>query len=173
MSISLYDQAVTALGHSLGNLKDLLAKAEAYAEAEGIDEKVLLESRMAPTMRDLTFQVQVATDVARKGIARLAGTEAPSWPDDESSFAELRQRIGNALSYFGEFSPDQFEGADEKTVHVPLRDRTHEFTGREYLLFFIIPNVYFHATTTYNLLRLNGMKLGKRDFLGSLTPERD
>lgn len=170
MTVSVYDQTITALGHALGNLKHVLEKAEAHATAEEIDPQVLLRARLFPDMRDLTFQVQVATDVARRGIARLAGQEAPSWPDDEQSFAELRQRIDNTLAYFNEFSPEQFEGSDERTIEVPLRDKTHEFSGRDYLLHFIIPNVYFHSATAYNLMRHNGVKLGKRDFLGSLAP---
>lgn len=172
MTISVYDQSVTALAHALGNLRNILGKAEAHAQAEGIEPDALLRARLFPDMRDFVFQVQVATDVARRGVARLAGTEAPSWPDDEQTFAELEDRVGKAIDYLESFEPGQLEGADEREIELPLRDRTHRLAGRDYLLHFILPNVYFHAATAYNLMRHNGVKLGKKDFVGSFTPER-
>ena len=172
MAISEFDQSVVALRHALRNLLNIVRKAEAHADAEGIEPEALLHARLYPDMRDFVFQVQVATDVARRGVARLAGTEAPSWPDDEQSFAELGRRIENAIAYLGEFEPEQLEGAGQREIALELRDQTHEMSGQDYLLHFILPNVYFHASTAYALMRHNGVKLGKRDFIGSFSPER-
>ena len=172
MAIPEYDQSVVALRHALRNLLNVVNKAAAHAEAEGIEPGALLRSRLFPDMRDFVFQIQVATDVARLGVARLAGAEAPSWPDDEDSFADLATRIENAIRYLGEFEPGQLDGAGQREVSLTLRDGTHELSGQDYLLHFVLPNVYFHASTAYALMRHNGVKLGKRDFIGSFTPER-
>ena len=172
MTISNYDLAVGQMRHALKGLLHILEKGEAHASESDIDPEVLLEARLAPDMRDFVFQVQVATDVARRGIARLAGTEAPSWPDEEKTFAELRERVQNALDYFETFTADQFEDADGRDIALPLRDQTHEMSGSDYLQCFIHPNVYFHISIAYALLRKHGVELGKRDFLGSLTMQR-
>jgi len=172
MTISSYDLTVAQMRHALGNLVGILDKAAAHVADTGIEPGDLLTAKLAPDMRDFTFQIQVATDVARRGIARLAGEEAPSWPDEETSIEALRARVQNALDYFETFSPEQFEGADERDIQLPLRDKTHEMSGADYIQCFIAPNVYFHISIAYALLRQHGVELGKRDFLGSLTMDR-
>ena len=172
MTISNYDLAVAQMRHALGALIRMLDKAETYVAEADVDPADLLEAKLAPDMRDFVFQVQVATDVARRGIARLAGTEAPSWADEEQSLAELRTRVQNALDYFGTFTAERFDGADSRDIALKLRDKTHEMCGADYLQCFIMPNVYFHLSIAYALLRQNGVELGKRDFLGALTLER-
>ena len=172
MTISNYDLSVAEMRHALRNLSGILDKAIAHVSDTGMDANELLQAKLAPDMRDFTFQIQVATDVARRGIARLAGTEAPSWADEEKSLEELKRRVQNALDYFEAFKPEQFDGADQRDIQVPLRDKTHEMIGADYLQCFIAPNVYFHISIAYALLRQHGVELGKRDFLGSLTMER-
>lgn len=172
MTISNYDLSVAQMRHALGALVRILDKAEAYVEESDIDAETLLEARLAPDMRNFAFQIQVATDVARRGIARLAGTEAPSWEDNEDSLAALRDRVQNTLDYFESFTPEQFDGADSRDIALTLRDGTHEMNGADYIQAFIAPNVYFHISMAYALLRKHGVELGKRDFLGSLGLER-
>jgi len=117
-------------------------------------------------MFPLGRQVQIAADIARKGAARLAGLEAPPVEDNETTFAELITRLKNTIAYLKTFEPTQIDGSEEKLISLPLRDRTIDFDGLSYLLYFVQPNVYFHVTTTYNILRHCGVALGKLDFLG-------
>lgn len=172
MTISNYDLSVVSLRHSLKNLQNIARKAEAHADAEGISHDALLRSRLFPDMLDFIKQIQIATDVTKGGVARLSGTEAPSWEDNEASFADVHARIQKALDYLDGFTADQFEGADERDIALALRDQTHEMSGQNYLLHFVLPNVYFHVATAYGLMRHSGVKLGKRDFIGSFSPER-
>ena len=150
----------------LPNLKGILSKAEADAEARKIEPRVFLQARLAPDMFDLTRQVQVVTDLVKGGFARLAGAEVPSWDDKESSFAELRARIDKTLEYTRTFEPARFADAETRQVVLKFPGATFEYTGRDYLLGFVVPNVYFHVTVAYAILRHNGVPLGKRDFLG-------
>lgn len=168
MSISIYDQSVARMSHMLRNLDNIVSKAEAYAEANDIEPAVLLKARLFPTMRDFTFQVQVATDMAKSCVARLTGTDVPKWSDDEETFADIHGRIKKALDFLATFKPEQFEGCETHELELKLRSHTVNFTGQSYLLGFVLPNFYFHMTTAYNLLRHNGVELGKRDFLGEI-----
>ena len=168
MSISIYEQSIGRMTHMLKNLDRIVSKAEAYAEEKEIDPAVLLRARLFPTMRDFIFQIQVATDMAKSCAARLAGKEVPKWDDDEETFADVHARIRKALDYIGEFDPGQFEGSETVEFELKLRSHTVPFTGKSYLLGFVLPNFYFHMTTAYDLLRHNGLDLSKRDFLGDI-----
>ncbi len=166
MTISVYDMSIGSMSRMLENLDKIVSKAEAYADAEDIEPPALLRARLFPNMRDFIFQVQVTTDMAKSCAARLSGTDIPKWPDDEQSFAEVRARIRKARDYLATFEPDQFEGSEKRKIKLKLRDRTLNMDGKRYLLGFVLPNFYFHMTTAYNLLRHNGLDIGKADFLG-------
>ncbi|MEI6064158.1 MAG: DUF1993 domain-containing protein [Pseudanabaena sp. ELA748] len=167
MTISMYQVAVPSLVRSLNNLVAILEKGAAHAEAKKIDPSVLIGSRLYPDMLPLSRQVQIACDIARRGVARLAGTEAPAIADTEVTFAELGDRIRNVVTYIESFTPEQIDGSEEKVITLPIGKETMTFAGQAYLLFFILPNVYFHVTTAYDILRHCGIEVGKRDFLGA------
>lgn len=166
MSLSMYEAAVPPLARSLRNLSTILAKAAAHAEARGIEPVVLMQSRLYPDMFPLVRQVQIATDIARRGLARLAGGECPAMEDNETGFEELIRRIEATLAYLDSLAPDQIDGTETRPIELPIRGETLHFSGQTFLLFFVLPNVYFHVTTAYDILRHNGVELGKRDFLG-------
>lgn len=167
MTISMYQVAVPSVVRSLNNLVAILEKGAAHAEAKKIDPAVLIASRLYPDMFPLSRQVQIASDIARRGVARLAGTEAPALEDKETTFAELCDRLRNVIAFIETFTPEQIDGSEEKVINLPIGKETMTFAGQDYLLFFILPNVYFHVTTAYAILRHNGVELGKLDFLGA------
>ena len=167
MTISMYQVAVPSLARSLNNLVSILDKAAAHAEAKKIDPTVLIASRLYPDMLPLNRQVHIASDIARRGIARLAGVEAPVIEDNETTFAQLGDRLRNVVTYIESFTPEQIDGSEEKVITLPIGKETMTFAGQDYLLFFILPNVYFHVVTAYDILRHCGVEVGKRDFLGA------
>jgi len=166
MSISMYQASVPVAIRVLENLAAILRKGAAHAEAKGFDPDVLYRARLAPDMFPLSRQVQIATDVVKGCAARLAGEDPPVFEDTESSFDELLTRIGKIVAYLASFSPEQIDGSEERTVVISIRGETVTLAGLPYLLHFVLPNLYFHAATTYNILRHNGVELGKKDFLG-------
>lgn len=167
MSLSMYQAFIPPLIRTFDSLMGVLNKGEAYAQAKTIDPVVLLNSRLYPDMFPLSRQIQIASDVARRGAARLAGVEAPSLEDNEASFAELTDRLQTTITYLETFSATQIEGTEEKEITFPIGGgQTATLQGMPYLLSFVIPNVYFHVTTAYDILRHNGVEIGKRDFLG-------
>ncbi|MEL7245131.1 MAG: DUF1993 domain-containing protein [Cyanobacteria bacterium J06573_2] len=166
MTISMYQASVPVLIRSLNNLAAILEKGAAHAEAKNIDPSVLLGSRLYPDMFPLTKQVQIASDIARRGAARLADSEAPSIEDNETTFSELIARIQKTTSYLETLKPDVIDGSEEKSITLPVGKDTMTFTGMPFLLYFVMPNVYFHVTTAYDILRHCGVELGKMDFLG-------
>jgi len=168
MSLSMYQATIPPYVKILTNLKAVLQKAAAHAQAKKIEEGALLSARLYPDMFPLTRQIQIATDIARGVSARLAGLEPPSYEDNEKSFAELEVRIDRTLGYLREIIPQQMEGAERREITRPVRGQPHAFTGLNYLQQFGTPNVYFHAATAYDILRHNGVELGKADFLGHL-----
>jgi uncharacterized protein len=168
VSISIYDQSIARMIHMLENLDRIVSKAEAYAEENNIDPAALLQARLYPTMKNFVFQVQVATDISKGCAARLSGTEIPNWDDDQESFADVHARIKKALDYLATFKPEQFEGSETLELEVKLRSHIVNFTGQSYLLGFVLPNLYFHVATAYNLMRHNGLDLAKPDFIGGL-----
>ncbi len=168
MSISVYDQSIARMSHMLQNLDKIVSRAETYSQAIDIEPSVLLQARLFPTMRNFIFQIQVATDMAKGCAARLSGTDMPKWSDEEETFADVHARIKKALDFLATFKPEQFEGSETRELELKLGSHTVKFTGQSYLLGFVLPNFYFHMTTAYNLLRHNGLDLGKRDFLGEI-----
>ena len=168
MSISVYDQGVARAIQMLENLDKIVSKAEAYAEENNIEPEVLLQARLHPTMRNFIFQVQVATDISKGCAARLSGTEVPKWGDDQESFADVHARIKKALDYLATFKPEQFEVSETLELEIKLGSHMVNFTGQSYLLGFMLPNLYFHVATAYNILRHNGLDLAKPDFIGGL-----
>ncbi len=166
MTLSMYQASVPTFIRMLTNLAEVLKKGAAYAEAKKIDPVVLLNSRLFPDMFPLTRQVQIATDNAKGAAARLAGLEPPKYEDNESSFSELIARINKTVVYLKTFTPEQIDGAEEKTINLTLRGKTLSFQGMPYLLNLVLPNLYFHTTTAYDILRHNGVELEKKDYLG-------
>jgi hypothetical protein len=162
----MYAATVPVLTRMLTNLSAVLEKAEHYASERDFDVDVLVGSRLAPDMRPLSFQIQSATDRAKFAVARLTGRTPPSWPDDETTFADLKARIGKALAYLGEFAEADFEGTDEKQIPIRVRGADTMMAGQDYLLANAYPHFYFHVTTAYDILRHNGVPIGKRDFTG-------
>lgn len=153
---------------NLNALSEVLGKAEAFAAAKKIDPEVLLRSRLAPDMFDLTRQVQVATDGARRGSARLAGVEAPSYEDKETTIAQLRERIAKTVAFLKTLDRRQIDASAEREITFPLGDKKGHMKGDDYLNHFMLPNFYFHCTAAYAILRHNGIDIGKRDFLGQI-----
>jgi hypothetical protein len=168
VSLTLYQASVPVFVKALGNLRHVLEKGKAHAAAIKVDESVLLNARLFPDMRPLTFQVHVATDMARGCAARLAGQEPPKEADDETTFDQLMARIDRTIDYMQGLDRAAFEQADSRTITRPVRGEPRTFTAVNYLEQYAMPNVYFHCTTAYNLLRHNGVALGKADFLGRL-----
>jgi hypothetical protein len=166
MTISMYQASVPALIRSLNNLAVILQKGAAHAEARKIEPIVLINSRLYPDMFPLGRQVQIASDIARRGAARLAGLEAPKYEDDETTFTELIARLQKTTAYLETLTPEQIDGSEEKSITLPVGENTLSFRGLSYLLYFILPNVYFHVTTAYDILRHCGVELGKADYLG-------
>ncbi|NLR75566.1 DUF1993 domain-containing protein [Leeia aquatica] len=166
MSLSMYQASAPVFQRMLRNLKTLLQKAEAHAEARKFDAANLLNFRLYPDMFPLTRQVQIATDAAKGAMARLAGVDIPSWEDVETTLPELIARIDKALAYVESFRPEQIDGSEDRAITVQLRSGPLHFTGQEFLLSFALPNLFFHVTTAYNILRHNGVEIGKRDYLG-------
>jgi hypothetical protein len=167
MQLSMFEAAVPPLKRTLGNLHHILTRARNHAESHRIDPAVLLACRLYPDMFPLSRQVQIASDLARRGVARLAGTQAPKVEDDERSFEDLSERLEHAIAYLERFRPDQIDGSEDREVVVPIgRGETITMKGWPFLSTFVLPNVYFHVTTAYDLLRHNGVPLGKLDFLG-------
>ena len=165
--MSFYDATVPAYLQILGSLSGLLGKAEAHCKAKNIAPEVLLTARLYPDMLPFTKQIQLASDFAAKGCARLTQSEVPSTPDTEKTFEELKQRLAKTIDYVKSFRPAQFEGADARNVTFPIGpDKTMTLTGQQFLSGFSFPNFYFHAAIAHGILRHNGVEIGKRDFMG-------
>ncbi|WGV28155.1 DUF1993 domain-containing protein [Halotia branconii] len=166
MTISMYQASIPVFIRALNNLANILEKGAAYAETKKIDPSVLINSRLSPDMLPLSKQVQIASDIVNRGAARLAIVEAPKFEDNETTFAQLIERIHKTISQLNTFKPEQIDGSEEKEITLQMRDTTASFQGMPYLLYFVLPNLYFHVTTAYDILRHCGVELGKQDFLG-------
>ena len=167
MKISVHAMSVDVFTHVLGNLSAVLEKGEASAKQRKIEPAVLLNSRLAPDMFPLTRQVQIACDIAKNSVARLASQEPPRFADNEATFEELYARIARTIDYLKSIPPSAVADSEERDIEVTTRERTLKFKGLEFLERWALPNVFFHATTTYAILRHNGVEIGKRDFLGN------
>jgi hypothetical protein len=167
MTISMYQASIPLFRTLLGALSGVLDKGAAFCEAKKVDPAVLTSARLAPDMFPLTFQVQTATNMAKGCAARLAGQEVPTWADTEQTFDELKVRIAKTIAYLDGFKPGQIDGSEEREITLKMGGADTTFTGQRYLIGFVIPNVAFHCTTAYNILRHNGVDVGKRDFLGN------
>lgn len=163
----LYEIAIPQWIKMLNNLKGILEKGSHHAEMKGYDFSVLLHSRLAPDQFNLIRQVQIATDMCKLGAARLAGKEAPKHDDTEKTLAELLARIDSVIAYLAAFSKSDFTGAAERQVFHPRWEGKY-LSGKEFLLEYSMPNIYFHITTAYAILRHNGVDVGKKDYLGEL-----
>ncbi len=166
MSISMYRASVPVFIRALNNLRSVLAKGEAFVEAKKIKPEVLLNDRLCADMFPLTRQVQIATDMAKGCAARLAGADVPKYDDNEASFADLYARIDKTLEFLKSFKAEQIDGSEGRDITLPSPRGTMQFKGLDYLLGFVTPNLYFHCTTAYAILRHNGVELGKMDFIG-------
>jgi uncharacterized protein len=166
MGISMYRASVPVFVQYLTSLSAILKKAAEFCEAKKIEPSVLIGARLRPDMFTLARQVQIATDHAKGATARLAGAEIPSFADTETSFDELQARIKKTLDYIQGFKPEQIDGSDDKEIVLTIHTEKYPFVGVDYLTRFALPNFYFHVTTTYAILRLNGVEVGKRDFIG-------
>ena len=162
----MYQASVPQLKKMLLNLSTILTKAEEHVVAKGIDGKVLVEARLFPDMLPLAKQVQIACDQVKFGLARLASVEAPKFDDSESTLAQLKERIAKTIAFMDSIKPEQIDGTEAKEIKFSIKEWSFEFVGEQYVLTWIIPNFYFHITTTYNILRHNGVELGKADYLG-------
>jgi hypothetical protein len=166
--MSFYDATVPAFLQILGSLSGTLGKAEAHCKAKNIQPDVLLGARLYPDMLPLSRQVQMVCDFATKTCARLTQNDVPSNPDTEKSFDDLKARLGKTADYVKAFKPAQFDGADSRDVSFPAGpSNTMTLKGQQYLSHFALPNFYFHAATAHDILRHNGVEIGKRDFLGA------
>lgn len=163
--LSMFDATISPLSRTLKNLSHILKKGEEYADAKKIEHDILLNARLFPDMYPLIRQVQIATDMSKGAAARLAGVEIPKYEDTETTFAELYARITKTLDFIASIQPEQLVDADTRDITVTVRKIELKFTGQDYLLKWVMPNVYFHAATAYNILRHNGVELGKPDFL--------
>jgi hypothetical protein len=166
MSLSLYDLSVPVFVQSLEALAAVLKKAATHAETRKIDPQILLSARLYPDMFAFTRQVQLASDFAKGGAARVAGVEVPSYADTESSFDDLDARITKTISFITSIPKEKFIGAESRDITVPMRPEPRIFNALVYLRHGALPNFFFHTTTAYDILRHNGVELAKRDFLG-------
>lgn len=167
MSSLMYQASVPVFDKMLTALDKILDKTVAHADESGIEHEAYLRSRLFPDMYTFITQIQIASDHAKGGSARLAEIEVPSYEDNETTFAELKERIAKTLAFIRDIDPAKFEGAEERTVTLMRRAGPVNLPGAEYLFHRALPNFYFHVTTAYALLRRSGIEIGKRDFLGT------
>jgi hypothetical protein len=168
MPLSMHSASAPIFVRTLNNMSAWLDKAEQHATEKGFDPDNYLGLRFTPDMLPFVRQIQIATDASKNCLARLAGVEPPKWADDEATFDDLRPRIQKAIDYAGSMSAEQVDGSESREIVLPLGpDRSMTFTGELFLTGFALPNFFFHATTTYALLRQAGVELGKMDYLGA------
>jgi hypothetical protein len=167
MIISMYQASVPRFVNILTNLSAILDKAQAHVEARKIDPAALTSYRLFPDMLPMTRQVQIACDAAKGAVARLAGVDIPKHEDTEQTFAELKARIAKTIEFVRSIKPAQLDGTEDKDITLKLGGKDTTFKGMPYLLGHALPNFYFHVITTYNILRHNGIEIGKRDYLGN------
>ena len=166
MSFGMYAASVPTFLHMLKNLTAILEKAEAFAKDRNIEPEVLVNWRLAPDMLPLSNQIQIAADFAKGTTARLAGAQVPSYPDEETTLAELKARIAKTVKFVEGFKPKDIDGSETRDITLTVGGQEMRFKGEPYLVHFALPNFYFHVTTAYDILRRCGVDIGKRDFIG-------
>jgi len=162
----MYQASIPVFVRMLDNLSGILDKAAAHAEAKKIDPAIFINARLAPDMFPLSRQVQIATDMVKGCAARLAGIDVPSYEDNETTFSELQARIAKAKAFIESVSASQIDGSEERKITLKFGSKELNFLGQAYLLDFVLPNFHFHLTTTYAILRHNGVEIGKKDYTG-------
>jgi hypothetical protein len=162
----MYQASIPVFVRALSNLSHVLQLGEKHAKAKQVTDEVMLQSRLVADMLPLARQVQIAADTAARGAARLAGVEPQSFEDNETSFADLQSRIARTIDYVKSFAPEQIDGSETREVVLKTRSGEQKFEGQAYLLHYSIPNLFFHCTTAYAILREAGAEIGKQDFLG-------
>jgi hypothetical protein len=167
MTISMFQASVPRLINALNNLSHILDKAQAHIDAKKIDASALIQFRLYPDMLNFTRQIQIASDTAKGVVARLAGVEIPVYEDNEQSIADLKARIAKTVAFIQGFKPEQIDGTEDKDIITKRGEKETHYKGMQFLLGHAIPNVYFHSTTAYAILRHNGVEVGKRDYLGN------
>jgi hypothetical protein len=163
----MYQASVPRFVNILGNLSNILDKAQAHVDAKKLDETALTTYRLFPDMLPMARQVQIACDGAKGVVARLAGVEIPAHEDNEKTLAELKARIAKTIVFVQSVTPEQIDGTEDKAIVIKRGDKETQYTGMQFLMGHAIPNFYFHVTTTYNILRHNGVEIGKRDYIGN------
>lgn len=166
MTLSMYQASAPVFIRALGNLTHVLKKGEAHAKTKNVSDEALLQTRLIIDMLPLIKQVQIACDMATRGMARLAGVEPQSFEDNETTLEQAYDRIARATDYIKSFKPEQIDGSETRAIQLKMRSGELNFEGQTYLLHFLIPNVFFHCTTAYNILREAGTEIGKMDFVG-------
>ena len=167
MTISMYQVSVPRFANILGNLSNILDKAQTYVDANKIDDVTLTSYRLFPDMLPMSKQVQIACDTAKGAVARLAGLDIPVYEDNEKTLAELKARITKTVVFIQTATPGQIDGTEEKAIVLKRGEKETHYKGMQFLLGHAIPNIYFHVTTAYDILRHNGVPIGKRDYLGN------
>jgi len=168
MTISMYQASVPRIVNMLINLDHLLDKAQSHIDTKKLSEAALTQFRLYPDMFPLIRQVQIACDTAKAVMARLAAVDIPAYEDSEVSIADLKQRIAKTITFIQGFSANQIDGTEEKDIVTKRGDKETHYKGMQFLLNHAMPNVYFHVTTVYAILRHNGVEIGKRDYLGKV-----
>jgi len=166
MSFSVYDACIPSMIRFFENLSKILDKAVAQANARNMPLSELLEARLATDMHPFPRQIQIASDVAKLAAARLAGLEPPSFPDTETTFPELQERIRKTIDFLKSVPREKFEGAEDRTITLKFPQGEMSFAGRDFVTNFALSNFFFHVTTAYDILRHKGIEIGKRDYLG-------
>jgi len=166
MSLTMYQASIPGFLRMLGNLSAILDKAAAHAEAKKIDPAIFVNARLAPDMFPLSRQVQIATDMVKGCAARLADIEVPRYEDNETSFADLQARIAKTVAFIQSVSASQIDDSEDRQITLKFGSRELSFLGQAYLLDFVLPNFHFHLTSTYAILRHNGVEIGKMDYVG-------
>lgn len=165
MTLSMYEASAPCFVSMLRSLDSILGKAQAHAAAKKIEPSVLLTARLFPDMLAFVRQVQIASDHAKGAVGRLAGVELPKYEDNEQTFEELRARIAKTIAFIESVKPAQVNGSEERDITLKVGGKDTTFKGQPYLVGFALPNFYFHLVTAYNILRHNGIEIGKRDYL--------
>jgi len=168
MPLSMAQASLPVFNHALNNLAAILAKGKAHIDAKKLDESYFVNFRLFPDMLPLAVQVRIACDMVKGGGARLAGVEVPKFEDNEKTFDELIARVHKTIDFLGTLKAEQVDGSEGREIVLASPRGNMTFTGQNYLFQFVLPNLYFHSATAYNILRHNGVEIGKMDFLGKI-----